>query len=310
MGGGEHTYTNTKSVVSIFEEIVASDLKRLRELKYDGLAKTLYYWSCFYKIFRTYISWSGFLKLCDQFNNNGAVISSRFSVFDQNNAVHKILSHYISRKEFINPRLKQADIFLFNHDLLANDGISKVVFKDWHPFDMSIITEVINLLTHEREWNTIIDMIGKIFQSGKLGDHPRIDLPFSKADFPGFCHLIELDHYLESCLENSKTNNDEEYWLYNLNYFIYVFRFNDEDLIALLKKVMDKGCNSKYISIAYSYLLNYKRDELEKLLESVESPDSRWRMGRIINFLDKELKSQGIGEVTTILHAYKPPIKT
>ncbi|RYZ88313.1 MAG: hypothetical protein EOP04_09670, partial [Proteobacteria bacterium] len=119
---------------SHFRRLIESDLKHLAKY-YPGVAKMLHYWASLYSRTKIYIDYKLFFKLADLFNDPAFPRSSQLLASDSGKAILDIYSY---KAEGFIRSAGDTQLFAFNHDILAEDGLSKVKLAGWHPFDGSI----------------------------------------------------------------------------------------------------------------------------------------------------------------------------
>ena len=132
-------------LVSHFRSLVQSDLKVL-SVNYPGVAKMLYYWASIYSKNKIYIAYDLFFKLADLFKTPSGNESKRILVSPS----HKtILEIYSSKATGFIKSAGELSLFAFNHDILAEDGLSKSPLSVWHPFDDSIKLSMLPLVIQD-----------------------------------------------------------------------------------------------------------------------------------------------------------------
>jgi hypothetical protein len=134
-----------ESLVGHFRTIVESDLRVLVREKYSGLARMLYYYGSVYSEHKTYMGFDIFLKLADYFKEEKTASKLAFT----SRAVKPILDIYIHKTFGLTNATKQLPLVVFNHDLLADDGLSKVEIDGWQKFDDSIKLQILDIIVKE-----------------------------------------------------------------------------------------------------------------------------------------------------------------
>lgn len=107
-----------------FVNIIAHDIKKIFN-EYPGLAKMIVYSACIYSQYRINISYSCFLQLADHLN--GSNVSNLFFNFnDGDSPSHGRLRIYFNVSDLMKKgeRLSQDNFLFFNHDTLADFGLS------------------------------------------------------------------------------------------------------------------------------------------------------------------------------------------
>ncbi|MCD4784912.1 MAG: TGBp1 family protein [Candidatus Eremiobacteraeota bacterium] len=133
-------------IKNLFVYYVRKDIEKInKHPNYKGLAKALFHFAHFYSEFHINLSLTSFLTLADDYNGN-KLISRRMVGCDQNSEGWKLISPYISLKRFSGKKKKAyfEELITFNHDTLAEDGISKLDLDSLGRFDNPIKREVLN----------------------------------------------------------------------------------------------------------------------------------------------------------------------
>lgn len=128
---------------TIFKNIIESDLEFIAQ-KYEGLAKSLYYFGCLYSEYRIYITYETFLEIADYFNGDKK-ISELFSRWDIEEPFLKKLKLYITKRE-AEVFKKKRNFVLFNHDVFCDYGISRIQVEKWDTFSDAIILEIMDII--------------------------------------------------------------------------------------------------------------------------------------------------------------------
>ncbi|MFH0735798.1 MAG: hypothetical protein V1773_14855 [bacterium] len=129
-----------------FLTIVESDLKAIAK-QYLGLAKMLYYYGSVYSESRLLISFDIFIKLCDLFEERGE--SSKFAFASKE--IKPILDIYMNQTTGAIKSAGQLLLVAFNHDILADEGLSKLKINGWYKFDDSIKLKMLPMFINEGE---------------------------------------------------------------------------------------------------------------------------------------------------------------
>lgn len=119
-----------------FESIVKSDLKKISNAGYSGLAKVLYNWACIYTNYKIFIDYSSFLKIADAYNDDDK-ISKLFKNWNANSPIIDRLKNYIhvgTNTEIKNKKLHTIEFVQFNQDKLAEEGLAESAIKGWESF--------------------------------------------------------------------------------------------------------------------------------------------------------------------------------
>ena len=117
-----------------FRSLVQSDLKLLA-INYPGVAKMLYYWANIYAKNKIYIAYDLFFKLADLLK---APTDKESKLIDGSPTHKSVLDIYSNKSTGFIRSAGELQLFTFNHDILAEDGLSKTKLDGWHPFDDSI----------------------------------------------------------------------------------------------------------------------------------------------------------------------------
>jgi len=137
--------SNIQDLISHFRSLVQSDLKVLF-VNYPGVTKMLYYWASIYAKNKIYIAYDLFFKLADLFNAPFTIESKLILA----SPTHKsILDIYTHRAIGFIKSAGEQPLFAFNHDILAEDGLSKSKIPEWYPFDDSIKLAMLPLVIND-----------------------------------------------------------------------------------------------------------------------------------------------------------------
>ncbi|HAO08009.1 MAG TPA: hypothetical protein DCQ50_13745, partial [Chryseobacterium sp.] len=113
-----------------FQNIIKSDLEFIAN-EHIGLAKAIYFWSCIYSEHKIPISYETFLEIADHYNGKDtAEISDLYKRWNADDEIFDKLKLYISKNE--------KEQFQFNHDILADLGLSKTNIYNWGKFGTKI----------------------------------------------------------------------------------------------------------------------------------------------------------------------------
>jgi hypothetical protein len=126
--------TSFTDIVSHFRTLVESDLRAIGN-HYPGIAQMLYYWASIYEKNKSYISFDLFFKLADLFKKTSDD-DSKLAL--ATTGIKAILDIYIHKAQGFIKSAGELPLVAFNHDILAEDGLSKVKLFGWQPFDDSI----------------------------------------------------------------------------------------------------------------------------------------------------------------------------
>lgn len=137
-----------------FADIVKSDIKKIAN-KYPGLAKAMVYFANIYKEYKIRITRDAFLTVAKHFNP-----TANFVLLDINSLDYeedRLISNYISRIE-ADSRIEwvnELDFIQYNHDTLAEDGLSKSILESWNSFGDQIELQIVDALVNSEDEATI-----------------------------------------------------------------------------------------------------------------------------------------------------------
>jgi hypothetical protein len=276
----------TADIVSIYREIILDDFNRISEL-YPGLSLAFYYWAQINRTNRIFISWSALLKIADHFDNNSFASRTLWD-FDMKNPVVKLFSHYVTMKNFIIPEFSTLTYFAFHHELLTDEGISKIQFKGWRPFHPNIRYEFAEVLWKTNEKVSAYDIIVVLLveeeiKAEKIAGGYRIWTGFENKELlelrssaekifeMGLASSILLDSFVHSLFDNAGINVDEEYWINNIWYLLFkteVISF--KSCFTIIEKIIDLGCKSNCVLKTYQLIRNKEVKNLAKYFQSMK----------------------------------------
>lgn len=132
---------------TLFLEIIESDLGFIaKNKKHIGLAKALYYWACFYSEHKIFISYETFLHIADFYNGkNKNEIIPAFSRWQNKDAILDKLKIYINKNEELYG-IENRNYIQFNHDILADEGLSKICFEDWQRYGETVKLKMLDII--------------------------------------------------------------------------------------------------------------------------------------------------------------------
>jgi len=198
-------FDKQQDLTSHFRSLVQSDLKALTNY-YPGVAKMLYFWASIYAKSKIYISYDLFFTLADLFKAPVTIDSKQIHASTTNKA---ILDIYIHRASGFIKSAGELSLIAFNHDILAEDGLSKSQLNDWHPFDDSI---KLTLLPNVIEYGD--DFSASSFLIHCLNSIP--DIHFSKNDKKKLTDVYRLKNiYIAPAFTKDFYSKKEKYELAN-----------------------------------------------------------------------------------------------
>ena len=106
-----------------FRRIITTDLKFINH-SFPGLAGAIYFYSCIYTITRITVPYSFLLKLADQLNPNQSTLTE-LENFHGDSEIHDKIRGFFHLPN-TNYKSKNLSVAIFNHDLLANNGVSQI----------------------------------------------------------------------------------------------------------------------------------------------------------------------------------------
>ena len=124
--------SNTKETVDIddlmghYRAIIESDFNQLYILN-KGIAEALLYWAHIYKKYKLFLAVEDFLYLADYFNKDKD-ISSYFD-FNRNDNLNQLLNSYVTINKTTFLYYSNFNQLTFNHDALAEEGLSCIESK-------------------------------------------------------------------------------------------------------------------------------------------------------------------------------------
>ena len=206
-----------QDLISHFRGLVQSDLKAL-SVNYPGVAKMLFYWASIYAKNKIYIAYDLFLKLAELFNAPSAPDSKMILASHANKSVLDIYTH--KSTGFIKSA-GELPLFAFNHDILAEDGLSKSKLDIWHPLDDSIKLTILPVVIQEGDGfsssnyllNCLITIPESVFS--KSEKRKSIDKLLEKGVFRGYLSQVFRRDFYSSQEKFSiadKILSQESFW--------------------------------------------------------------------------------------------------
>ena len=198
-----------------FESIVKSDLNKINDAGYSGLAKVLYNWACIYTNYKIFIDYSSFLKIADAYNGDDK-ISKLFKNWNANSEILNRLKNYIhigTNTEIKNKKLHTIEFVQFNHDKLAEEGLAEAALKGWESF----------YDTSNKKYNEplLLDFLDKVIEYSPRGN-----------DYFSSFFLHTLLQYQKHIFLNADEKLNRINNLYNKNnyYPSYLNHLTDDDI--------------------------------------------------------------------------------
>ncbi len=252
---GKDKYFTNVGISAQFQEIVRNDLEEIYKV-YPGLSTALYYCACLHNQYGEIatITWEALLKLADSCNKGDNEIFKRFSLLSTNDPIGGILSYYISLEKFIHPGFQNNHLFNFHHELLAQQGISKL-FDDTLYFDDKVKLQLLATLLFNNELNSAATLFRIFSEDDTIFKSEKIKREYYMGVY-GIDSVAEIriiDQILIDIYENAKYKGSEKYWkgvLKQLALFEFANIFSDVDLKTILEKILINGCTSKRIKDA------------------------------------------------------------
>jgi len=133
-----------------FIEIVQSDIKKISKI-YPGLAKSIVYAANIYELYKIKITKEALLAIATHFNP-----SANFNLLNINSTesgIDRLISNYISETNVDSKSdwFNQINFVQFNHDILAEDGLSKSILDDWLSFESQMQLKILDILTNLKD---------------------------------------------------------------------------------------------------------------------------------------------------------------
>lgn len=192
-----------------FQNIIESDLKFIAN-EYIGLAKALYYWGNMYVKKKTLISYETFLSLADFYNEKDTTeIRDFFIRWNSEDEVLDKLKLYIYKNE--------KGFIQFNHDILADVGLSEIIFENWKQFGTKIKLQLLDVITEKGDDYSACRFLTDMFvYEGQI---------FENAD--------ERIYFIKRLIKN---NNRLTYYLTELHWL----KIEDNKLKEIARLIWDK----------------------------------------------------------------------
>ena len=128
-----------------FQTIVESDLKAISK-HYSGLAKVLSYWGSAYSERKMHIGFDMFIKLADLFKKEEEN-SSQLAFASKE--IRPVLDIYINKAKGMLKAAEELPVVAFNHDVLADEGLSKIQMDGWLRFDDTIKLQMLPVAVNQ-----------------------------------------------------------------------------------------------------------------------------------------------------------------
>lgn len=212
----EESKTDLSEPSTAFRDIIRSDLNKI-DKQYPGLAKMLFFWSSIYAKDKFFISYSCFLKLADHFNTERNIAQSFFNI-DGDSDIHRILRLYINvdlDETIKSKRFQDIQFIQFNHDVLADQGLSQLKAQYLGEFNDAIkramITELLPIkdegYSSERLLGHFLAFEPQIFMNTeeKEGLMTKFSNHSNRTGITSI-RMLRLQHQGELLLEERKKN--------------------------------------------------------------------------------------------------------
>lgn len=146
-----------------FIEIIKNDLKYICDKGFSGVAKSLYYWACIYNEQRIGISYDIFLEIANLVNEKKDKDAKKLSNFSfKNDILEKLKTYFHINRVPIASKDKtpiqsanysedenRIYYIQFNHDILADFGLSRALLKNWDAFDDVILNDILKIVVEK-----------------------------------------------------------------------------------------------------------------------------------------------------------------
>lgn len=140
----ENVNVDFDDIESHFVEIIKSDIKKIN-YEYPGLAQTLIFWSNIYKSRKFAISTDSFIAIAKYLNKDNKI--DYFNLKDGHTKTNDLLNTYINIYEYIyQGKTEKILAIKFNHDILAEKGLSKIFLYGWSEFDEVMKKELFDVI--------------------------------------------------------------------------------------------------------------------------------------------------------------------
>lgn len=261
-----------------FLKIISNDLNEI-EKKFPGIGSALHYLSVIYKKYRMQFNLNALFFIAKAFNLDSINSSSYLNPpIHRDSLLWKLLSTYMSESDSIEDitlNLKRS--LKYNHELLADEGLSDVLPDNCNPFEEKTKYIILDLLIGNNEIPTASFLFSAIFNSIEYGFYSIEirDHYFSRLLESGSYHYAFLDCGFRADLLTDK-NEEIIYKIFEsgLSYAgIWTIickwihhHFNRENKRRIYNELINRG--SENTEVWKYFILNSDYSEISNLLIS------------------------------------------
>lgn len=258
-----------------FRKIIKSHLKKLEDLNCTGIAKALYYWSFIYSKFRILISYDSLLILAQHFRDPGDEDLLKYKNLNIKGKVTEILNSFIGIR-LLNQVYNQK-LFYFNHDILSDYGLSKVVYPGWKSYDEVVLKTILEVFTDKAPQETASVFLHRIIRL-----NPSL---FEDRD--------EILYYIDKLIERKIKHPDYSGFFSNKN----VIPLSIEELDGYATRLFAIGHFNKFFW-SYVFAKNELKDKWSSVfLENFSISDSPQAVVALVISLQKNKKNKVIQSI-------------
>ncbi|MPS72484.1 MAG: hypothetical protein E2590_04955 [Chryseobacterium sp.] len=189
----------------VFQRIIESDLRFIKK-KYIGLAKAIYYVGCAYSKYKVTFSYDIFIVIANHYNENEP-INPIFSNWKIDTPVSNTLKQYFSVEQGIDEG-KIYNYIRFNHDVLIDEGLSKLNIQSWNGFDDEVKSELLQMVNQNDNYISASTYISSFFTNEKhLFEDEKQKLYFIE------CQINKENHHYQYLLLHYKLSKKGKNYL-------------------------------------------------------------------------------------------------
>jgi hypothetical protein len=266
---GEISESDLSDPKNLFQNIIKSDVTFIakKSKNSEGLAKALCYWACIYKEYKINISYETFIKVAEYYNNGIPILIKSISWNDGISNILERLKIYINLK----PWRGEKSFIKFNHDILVDLGLSKVIEskRKWEDYGDTIKKELLDIITEKGD-----DISASNFLDSMIFYNVKIFEDKSKLEYINL--LIQRknkNNYPKSLIELCPKENLNEYaeklWEienYNIVFFkFFLMKYSDQ--FFWCKRILKTYNKKTHIIAGVALQIIKKKGFLEKELK-------------------------------------------
>jgi hypothetical protein len=252
LGGIENQFLNT----------LRSELLLINDA-YPGLGIAIIYWAHICREFGKWtvlITWNILFKIADLFNENQKTRTPPKAYDDK---IYPLLMYYLRLESLVYPQDRNEHLVYFNHDLIIDEGFTKILLANMRRYDKDIISEIIKYLSNSDVSSNEVGvafMIAEAYYQIYKEEDIFGDDNISRNIRRHYARRLHYRWFFTNALISNLYNAILEgvtsplFWqktLNNLSIEYFKLRIGRRHLLVVLKQLIKKGCLDHHILRAH-----------------------------------------------------------